>query len=403
MEQAKGALIIATMDTKGQEAAYVIECLREQGIPTFTIDGGILGDAAFPCTVSREEVARAGGMTLDQVRNLGHEGKALDVMIAGAVVHAGRLAREGIIGGIMGIGGSMGTTLGTGVMRAFPLGFPKVMVTTMGSRDVRPFVRTSDIFMLHSACDLSGINRVTGTVLRNGAMALAGLLKDGKGYAPEEKPLILLSTLGTTETCALMIRKALADKGNEVLVFHTVGAGGEAMEEMVRRETVKGVIDLSLHEVMDHYFGGDYDAGPDRGRAALDMGVPAILVPGNTDFLVTGPLAFAEKHFPGRDYHVHNAAITTLRTRKREMEQAAQVLAGFCNEAKGPVAVLVPEKGFSVWDQKGGIFYDPEAVRIFGRTMRQELLRKEVLRILPFHINDPEFAAAAVEALEGLM
>jgi uncharacterized protein (UPF0261 family) len=324
-------------------------------------------------------------------------------MIAGAIEHAGRLEREGTIGGIMGIGGSMGTTLGTSVMRAFPIGLPKVMVTTMGSRDVRPFVGTRDIFMLHSACDLSGINRVTGKVLRNGAMALAGLLRDHKGYAPEEKPLILLSTLGTTETCAQMIRKALTDRGNEVLVFHTVGAGGEAMEEMVRHETVKGVIDLSLHEVMDHYFGGDYDAGPHRGKAALDKGVPTVLVPGNTDFLVTGPLALAEKHFPGRDYHVHNAAITTMRTRKREMEQAAQVLARFCNEAKGPVTVLVPEKGFSVWDQKGGIFYDPEAVRIFGRTMRQELARKEVLQVLPLHVNDPEFAVAAVEVLEGMM
>ena len=209
LENSNPVLIIATMDTKGKEVRYLLSCFEEWGIPVLTLDAGIMGESPFPVTLHREKVALAGGMALSDVRALGHEGKALAVMIAGAIRCAKDLHQEGKIKGILGLGGSMGTTLGTGVMRAFPIGFPKVMISSMASRNTRAFVGTKDILMLHSVCDLSGINRITKNILRNGALALAGMVRRDLDAPPSMQPLIILSTLGTIETCAANVRKIL--------------------------------------------------------------------------------------------------------------------------------------------------------------------------------------------------
>jgi len=402
LESIRPVLIVATMDTKGNEVAYVNRCLKEYGVSVLTLDAGIMGEAPFPVTINREDVALAGGKALSDVRALGHEGKALAAMIAGAIQRVQDLHREGKISGILGLGGSMGTTLGTSVMRALPIGFPKVMISTMASCNTRPFVGTKDILMLHAVCDLAGINRITRKVLRNGALALAGMVTGKTESPPPPKPLVLISTLGTTETCAVNVRRKLEDRGKEIIVFHTVGSGGQAMEELIREEDVEAVVDLSLHEIADHLFGGDYDAGPERGTIALQKGIPTLLVPGNIDFLATGPLKAAEQRFPGRLYHVHNAAITVVRTELGEVEAVAQVVARMCNEAKGPVSMVVPLGGFSAFDRKGGPFYDPDAPKLFAESMEKNLRKEIPLNILPHHINDPEFADAILAALERL-
>jgi uncharacterized protein (UPF0261 family) len=400
---AKAVLIVATMDTKGKEVLFVKERFDGLGVPVITLDAGIMGESPFPTTVTRQEVARAGGMELSQVRTLASEGEALGVMIQGAIKCAQGLYREGKIGGIIGMGGSMGTTLGTGVMRSFPVGFPKVMISTMASRNTRPFVGTKDIMMLHSVCDLSGINRITARVLRNGTHAMAGMLRDWMPYETLAKPLVLLSTLGTTETCAQIIRQGLLERGQEVVAFHTVGSGGEAMERLIEEEEVTGVIDLSLHEIVDHHFGGDYDAGPNRGLAAIQKGIPTVLIPGNTDFLVSGPLGMTRERFPGRAYHVHNAAITAVRTDKREVEAVAGLLARFCGEATGPVAILVPLGGFSVWDREGGPFHNPEAVKAFVDVLQRELPVGVALHLADHNVNDEPFAHKALEVFESVL
>ncbi|HQE80743.1 MAG TPA: Tm-1-like ATP-binding domain-containing protein [Syntrophorhabdaceae bacterium] len=403
MEHKNSVLIIATMDTKGTEARYLESCLNDIGMPFITLDAGIRGESPFPVTISRQEVALKAGMSIDEVRSIIQEGDAISVMAKGALEWAQELYNKGDIAGIIGIGGSMGTTLSTSVMRSFPVGFPKVMITTMASRDTRFFVGTKDIMMLHSICDLSGINRITEKILRNGALAIAGMIKNRTEFPEPSKPLVILSTLGTTEACAQYIRSAMEDKKKEVMVFHTNGSGGEAMEEIIEKEEVKLVIDLSLHELADHYFGGDYDAGPQRGSAALKKGIPTIIIPGNIDFIVTGPLSQAKKYFPGREYHVHNSAITTIRTKKRELEVIAEILSRFCNEAKGPVSVMIPAGGFSAWDQKGHPFYDPDGVRLFTKTMKKELGPHVPIEVLSFNINDIGFAKAVVDRANILL
>jgi uncharacterized protein (UPF0261 family) len=323
------------MDTKGQEAMFIVECLKAEGITVKIMDAGIKDQCPTPVDVTREEVARAGDKSLLEVQNIGHEGEALQIMTNGAIQCAQELYRQNQIQGVIGLGGSMGTTLGSGVMRSFPVGFPKVMISTMASRDTRAFVGTKDILMLHSVTDLAGLNRITRKILRNGALALAGMLHSAPpDDATEQKPLVFVSTLGTTEACAQHVRRTLEEKNNEVVIFHTVGSGGKAMEEMIQQEEVSGLVDLSLHEMADHRFGGDYDAGPQRGTMALERGIPTILVPGNIDFLVTGPLENAQKQFPNRPYHGHNAAITVVRTKQEEIKYWRKALPTFATTPK---------------------------------------------------------------------
>jgi uncharacterized protein (UPF0261 family) len=391
------------MDTKGREALFISTCLENAGISVRIMDAGIRGTSPAPVAISRTEVARAGGKSLTEVQNIGHEGKALEIMTNGAIRCAQELFRQNKVQGLIGLGGSMGTTLGTGVMRAFPIGVPKVMISTMASRDTRAFVGTRDILMLHSVCDLAGLNRLTRKILHNGAMALAGMLQQPPDLQESiERPLVFLSTLGTTEACAQQIRQALEKKGNEVVIFHTVGSGGKAMEEIIEQQEVAAVVDLSLHEIADHLFGGDYDAGPERGATALRNGVPTILVPGNIDFLVTGPLENARRLFPDRTYHVHNAAITVVRTTHEEVQILARTIAARCKEARGPLMLMIPMAGFSAFDSPEGPLYDPEAPHLFADALQEVLDGNRSWRLLPAHINDPEFSQAILGTLDQM-
>ena len=404
MTQSATALLVATMDTKGQEALFLANCLQQAGISVQIMDAGIKGNSPVPVDISRTEVAKTGGKSLAEVQNIGHEGQALEVMIKGAIDCAQNLYCQNRVQGVIGLGGSMGTTLGTAVMRSFPVGIPKVMISTMASRNTRAFVGTKDILMLHSVCDLAGLNRLTKKILRNGAMAMTGMLQP-TATAEEQtsKPLIFLSTLGTTEACAQQVRQALEKKGYEVVIFHTVGSGGQAMEEMIEPEGVTALVDLSLHELADHLFGGDYNAGPGRGSTALQLGLPTIVVPGNIDFLVSGPLEDARRLFPGRPYHAHNAAITVVRSTHEEIEILAQKIADLCNEANGAVKILIPMAGFSAFDSKNGPLYDPQAPQLFATVLQKCLNDHRTVSLLPYHVNDPEFAVAILKSLYQLM
>lgn len=396
-------LLVATMDTKGQEAAYLKSCFQQMGVPVIIMDAGIRGESPEPVDISREQVAESGGHTLTEVRNLGHESKALNAMISGALKLAQPLHRKGEISGVIGLGGSMGTTLATALMRAFPVGFPKVMISTMASRDTSAFVGTKDVMMLHSVCDLVGINRISARVLHNGAAAMAGMVQHVRDDSQTDKPMVIMSTLGTTEACAQSVRKALEKNGREVVIFHTVGAGGKAMEEMIEEEKVTAVIDLSLHEMMDHRFGGDYDAGPVRGTTALKKGIPTLLVPGNIDFIVTGPMETALKQFPGRPFHQHNAAITVVRSNPAEMQTLGSVIADICNQALGKWTMLIPMGGFSAFDSDGGPLPDEQARVSFADSVENQLKERSKVHRLPHHINDAEFAQKIIQILDGFL
>lgn len=403
MKDRPEVLLVATMDTKAEEAFYIENILNQENVTVHILDPGIRGNPSYKVRVPRDEVARAAGTSLEEVRSVGHEGKALGMMTEGAIKCARKLYDQGSIRGIIGLGGTMGTTVGTAVMRSFKIGVPKVMISTMASSNTRNFVGTRDILMLHSVCDISGVNRITRRVLHNGALALAGMVKGIRIEENLEKPVAALTSLGTTDACAGVVKRALEEEGYEVLTFHTNGTGGRAMEEIVDEMDISAVVDISLHEISAHMFGSDFDAGPERGKGALKKGVPTVIVPGNIEFLVVGPMQEAERRFPGRKLHSHNEAITAVRVERDQLESIARTLAGIWNEARGPISVFVPMKGFSSHDSKEGHLHDPEAPPYFADALKSAINKDIPVQFLPYHINDIEFARAVIEGLKNIL
>ncbi|EFK05455.1 PEP-utilizing enzyme, mobile domain protein [delta proteobacterium NaphS2] len=396
-------LLVATMDTKLEEAFYVDACLRKGGVTPIIMDGGIRSESPAGVAVTRSDVIRASGKTLNDIMNCSSEGAAMDAMVNGATRCALDMYSKGEIDGIIALGGTMGTTLGTGVMRAFPLGFPKVMITTLGSQDTRNFVGSRDILMLNSVSDLAGLNRITERVLHNGANAILAMSKVRYIDNQLSKPLAFLTTMGPLEASAAALRRRLGKLGFEVVTFHSIGTGGEAMEKMISEESVDVVVDLSLHELTSRHFGGAFDAGPNRCKAAIRAGIPTVLVPGSMDFLASGPLDQTKKSFPGRKYHKHNAHFSAVGTTPDELRKAAEILAERCNEGTGPIAMLVPMKGFSEFGREGHHLFDPAGPPAFAEAFRKAIKRDIHFECLPYHINDDAFVDAIETALHKMV
>lgn len=386
-------LLIVTLDTKEVEGNYLRTCLEQAGVEVIHLDPSIrrtVGGAE----ISPEDIAAAAGTDMDAVRALKHEGKCQAVMIEGALKCAHQLHDEVGLSGILAIGGSMGTGLATTIMRSFPYGLPKVMISTMASGMTAPYVGTKDITMVNAVCDISGLNTITREVYRNGALALAGMAKGYKPARENGKPLVLISTLGTTEKCCARVRTSLEDKGYEVMVFHTTGAGGQTLESIVQDRHVAAVVDLSLVEIIDLLNGGLCSAGPDRGKAAIEKGIPVIFAPGNIDFIIAGPIEVARQQYPGKRYHIHNPALTAVRTEIKELEAFADHMAGIIKNAKGPVSFYVPLHGFSHHDSPEGHLHDPSLPPVFAQYLKKVLPGFVEVRKYDCHINDSEFADA---------
>lgn len=390
-------LLIVTLDTKMSEARYVRDILESHGVEVIHLDASIRATVAGGAEIGPDAVAQAAGSTLEQVRALKHEGKCQAVMTEGAVALAAQLQRRGEIAGVLGIGGSMGTTLATAVMRSLPYGLPKLMISTMASGFTRPFVGNRDIMMLNSVCDIAGLNTISRDVFRNGALAIAAM---ATGYAPartEARPLIMMSTLSTTDRCSVRVREALTRHGYEVMVFHTLGTGGMTLDDIVRERPVAAVVDLSLVEINDFLQGGLCSAGPDRSKAALQKGVPTVFGSGNIDFMVAGPIDQARAQFPGKRYHMHNAALTAVRAEAPELKALAEHMAGLIRDAKGPVTFFVPLKGFSAHDSEQGYLHDPSLPPVFAEHLKRVMPENVPVIALDCHINDEPFADAIIQ------
>jgi uncharacterized protein (UPF0261 family) len=386
-------LMVVTMDSKATEAQFVRKCLEDAGLEVCHLDPSVRGSAESTAEITPDRIAEAMGTTMPEVRSLNHEAECLAIMTEGAIKCAGEWHQKTAFSGIIGIGGSLGTDLATAVMRSFPFGLPKVMVSTMASGMTRPFVGTKDIFMVPSVCDVTGLNAVTRRVFENSSRALAGM---AHGYQPtmaSGKPMAAISTLGATEKCCDAIRKALEQRGFEVMVFHTQGIGGVAMDEAIREQDVAIAIHLSLIEVGDFLSQGLYSGGADRCKASLEKGVPTIFAPGNIDFMVAGPIEDAKSRFPGRRYHIHNPELTAVRAGAEEFRRIAEHMAGLIREAKGPVAFFVPLLGFSAHDSEEGHLHDLSLPPVFAEHLKKVMPAGVPVNVFPYHINDERFAA----------
>jgi len=390
-------LMIVTLDTKELEASFIKKILEEQGLRVYQLDGSVRRTTDSDADITPDQIAAAAGETMPSIRALNQEGAILEIMIEGATKCAQELHRRVGLSGIIAAGGSLGTDLGTAVMRSFPVGLPKLMISTMASGMTRPFVGTKDILMMPSVCDIAGLNAVTRNVLQNGALALAGMARGYKPAMPSDKPLIAISTLGTTEKCCGAIRKLLEQRGFEVMVFHTQGIGGVAMDEAVREQNVTVAVNLSIIEVSDFLCQGVFSGGPDRCKASLEKGIPTIFAPGNIDFMVAGPLDDAKTRFPGRRYHVHNAELTAVRAEAGEFKRVAEHMAGLIRSAKGPVAFFVPLLGFSAHDSEQGHLYDLSLPPVFTEHLKRVMPEGIPVEVLSNHINDEAFANRITE------
>jgi len=399
----KTIVLLGRLDSKGIEYGYVKDRIIQGGFDVIVVDTGTRGTPQFEPDISREEVARAAGVKIQEVVDPTDENKEIQVMMEGASRIAQRLRDSARLDGIMCLGGSRGTAIGTAAMRALPFGIPKVMVSTIASGDMRPYLGTKDITLIHSVTDIVGLNRMTKRLLAYAAGAVMGAVAADPGLEVSDRPLIAMSSMGGINRAVFSAQKTLEDKGFEVVAFHTVGTGGQALEEAVDQGSIDGVLDLVTHEVMDHLYGGYCDAGPARLEAAGKKGIPQVIVPGCLDFIAFSPPEKMSEELRKRKVYRHTPEVAIVRANKDEMAAVGKTIAEKLNRALGPTVVVVPNQGFSPANRRGKALYDPEADRAFVEVLRQSL--KPSIRIVEVdaHINDELFAKQAVDLLCELM
>ncbi len=399
----KTVAVIATFDTKGAEAEFVRHAIEAAGVAVFSVDVGVIGGHSFRADIGPGDVAAAGETTLAALVAGGDRGVAVEAMARGAAVTVRGLFDAGRIHGVISLGGSAGTMIGTAAMRALPLGVPKVMVSTLASGDTRPYVGTRDICMMYSVLDIAGLNVLSRKVLSNAAAAVCGMVSQAALGEGKRRLTVAATMFGVTTPCVTLARQCLEEAGCEVMVFHATGSGGRAMEELIADGLIDGVLDVTTTELADELVGGVMSAGPDRLRAAGRRGIPQVVCPGAIDMVNFGPLDTVPAAFRNRQLHVHNATVTLMRTTAEECAEIGKRTAERLNLAAGPVSLLLPMLGFSGIDVGGGVF-DSQAARDAYRDAVVEHARPGIQVVeMPLRINDGEFATASAEALLAVL
>ncbi len=400
---AKTVVILGTMDTKGQEFAYVKRLIEGHGLNTLIVDSGVLEEPKLKPDVTHDEVALAGGKSIEELVEKGDRGEAMEVMSKGAAAVASRLYKEGKLDGIIGMGGSGGTAVATAAMRALPVGVPKVMVSTVASGDVSPYVATRDITMIPSVVDVAGLNPISREIFANAAGAIAGMVKTEAEKSAEEKPLIAATMFGNTTPCVDLARGKMEEAGYEVLVFHCTGIGGRTMEDLIDDGFITGVLDITTTEWADELAGGVFSAGPKRLEAASRAGIPQVIVPGCVDMVNFGAMDTVPEKYKDRRFYKWNPNVTLMRTTPEENSEMGRIFAEKANASTGPVVFMLPLKGVSMLDPEGEIFYWPEANQAIFDAIKQNVRSDIPVIEMDVGINDPAFADRAVQELLGML
>jgi uncharacterized protein (UPF0261 family) len=390
--------ILGTMDTKGVEHGFVADLIRQRGHAVLVIDVGTLDAPRLQPDITRAEVAAAAGVDLAALTARKDRGDAVTAMSKGAPVVLAKLAAEGRIHGVISLGGGGGTAIATAAMRALPVGFPKLMVSTLASGNVAPYVGVKDIVMFPSVVDVAGLNRISRQLLARAAGAICGMV-EMPGPAATDKPIIVASQFGNTTPCIEHAKQILEAAGYEVIVFAATGTGGRTMESLIETGLVAGVLDITTTEWADELVGGVLSAGPTRLEAAAKAGIPAVVSTGCLDMVNFGPPDSVPAKYAGRKFYQHNPQITLMRTTPEECVQLGKVLAGKLNRSTGPVQVLLPLRGGSVISAPGGSFHDASADAALFSALKQDLRADIPVTELDANINDPKFAEACAQAL----
>lgn len=394
--------VIGALDTKGTEFQFVKEQIEKRGHRVLLINTGVIGEPLITPDIPSSEVAAAGGVSLEELRKQRDRGEAMKVMARGAAVVAAKLHQEGKIDGILGMGGSAGTAVGTSAMRALPVGFPKVMVSTVASGDTRNYVDAKDITMIPSVVDVSGINRISRQIFTRAAGAICGMV-EAEVPPAEDKPLLAASMFGNSTQAVDHGREILEKHGYEVLVFHCTGTGGATMESLVADGYIDGIFDITTTEWADEVCGGVMSAGPNRGEAAARRGIPQVIAPGCVDMVNFWARPTVPEKYQNRKLYEWNPNVTLMRTTPEENAEIGRRLAEKANASTGPVAFLLPLKGVSLLDSPGQPFWDPEADQACYRAIKENVKPGIQVVELDCNLNDPEFAEKAAEMLLGML
>jgi uncharacterized protein (UPF0261 family) len=402
----KTICILGAFDTKGEDHAFLRQEILKRGQQALTVNIGILGSTNFfPVDYDSGEVAKAGEVDLADLRSRKDKAAAMKAFDAAAPKLLQQLFKEGKFDGVIGMGGSSGSSIIASAMRSLPIGVPKILVSTVASGDVSFYVRGKDIAVLPSIVDVAGVNRVSRLVYARAAGAICGMVDTETPGATGDRPIITASMFGNTTDCVNACAKALNEKGFEVLVFHATGAGGRAMETLVADGLVEAVLDITTTEWADELCGGVFSAGPDRLDAPGQRGLPHLIVPGCVDMVNFGAPATVPARYreARRLFYEWNPSVTLMRTNVEENQQMGKIFAQKANAAKGPAAFLIPLRGVSMLDGDGQPFCDRAADQAMFDAIKKNLKPGIPVVESDHNINDPEFAAKAVEMMLQLI
>jgi uncharacterized protein (UPF0261 family) len=402
---AKTIAIVGTLDTKGEEIRYIKERIESRGYKALVIDGGILGKPLFPPDISREQVAQAAGTSLDQVIALGDENQGIAVMGKGAAKVAQELCSAGKLHGMIALGGTMGTWLGLGVMRTLPLSMPKLMLSTVAfTHFVTAEMVGKGQMMAEFVAGLWGLNVISKAVLDTSVGAIAGMVETAAEII-SEKPIIGITTMGSAAFSYLpQIKPCLEERGYEVAVFHISGLGGLTLERLIEEGLITAALDLCLFDLGCQVTGSTYSVGPNRLEAAARKGIPLIAAPGGTDFGAWPvPPEALPAQYRNRTIRGHNPNDTTVMLSKKEKAEIGELMAQKLNRATGPVAVVIPLRGVSRFDEPDGIFYDPEGREALAQSLKQHIAPKVEVVEVDASINDPAFSQAVIALFDKMM
>lgn len=402
----KTILMIGTFDSKGPEYAFLYQQIVKRGHQVLSVNTGVLASTElFPVDLEADTVARYGGGDLAILRANQDRGEAMKVMSMGAAAMAAELYAQGRFDGIVGMGGSGGSSVVTAAMRALPVGVPKVCVSTVASGDTASYVGTKDVTLIPSIVDVAGINRVSRLVFTRAVGAICGMVEVEPEVGGEDKPIIVASMFGNTTECVDRCAQALDQEGYEVLIFHATGTGGRALESLVDEGLVDAVLDITTTEWADTVCGGMFNAGEERLSAAGRHGVPHLIVPGCIDMANFGGMDTVPQHYrdAGRIFYEWNPAVTLMRTNIEENRRMGQIFADKANAASGPVAFLFPLQGVSILDGAGERFCDRAADAAFFEAVRAHLNEEIPVYEVDVNINDPAFSLRAVEVMLELI
>lgn len=399
----KTIVVLSAMDTKGREMKFIKEEIEKRGHSALVMDIGVMGESFFQPDVSRQEITAAGGMSFEELMKKPSREVASELMSRGATRIIKRLLEEDKVHGIISMGGTWGTTTATAVMRELPVGFPKMMVSTMASGNTAPFIDIYDITMMFSVADIMGLNPVTRKILSNAAGAVCGMAESEVTIEAAEKPLVAVTTVGITTKGAMRALKELEASGCDTIVFHAVGTGGRAMESLMKQGVVKAVLDIATIEVTNEMYGGMLAGGKERLTTAGKLRLPQVLAPGAIAILVFGKPEIIPEKYKNRKIIPHSPLITDVRITKEEQIEVAKELARRLQYTRDHAVFMIPRKGYDSYSVEGMGFWEPESDAAFVETLKVNLPSNIRIEEMDADINDPAFVKKMVDNLVELM